>query len=346
MNNTSTNIDEIVSPVEIPVGNDIISDETGTYSGVTVDYYNLLADPIKENYPQGYQVALIKNVNHLDASLNEQNYYYLTELVDLNGDMHIVDVGCGTGQFFDFLQTKQEYKTCKCLGVDISEKQIEYAIPKGDSTPLSFFPIDMDEFHSSEQYFDVYYFMESIGYSKDFDVMVKSISTGLKNGGKVVIKNPLKIVIDEEKDKIYQEKFADIQKEYGYDENSLGMLPNKETIENTFLANGFELEKFEIPECDIMTYNNIFLNTKELIDSHPNYVSHITKRIPEDYSPNQYLECAIFVFKKVEDIIKDSKSLPYIQKQYDQYTGSESMEESIHKSISENGVETDIVIIN
>lgn len=303
----------------------------------TLEYYDSNANIINSKYSHGYQIALIKNSNYSRYGLKKQNYYYLTELIDLKKDQFVVDIGCGNGQFLDFLKDHDEYKYCNYVGVDLSENQITNAKNTFSGIPGSFMSIDMHEFFFSEKYNDVCYFLESIGYSTDLNTLVKSISTGLKIGGKIVIKNPVKIVEDEEKDKLYQESFAPIQKEYGYADNSLGMLPDKKVIEDVFLANGFELEKFEIPECDIMTYNNIFLKNKKFVESHPEYVKHITQKVPQDYSPNQYLECAIFVFNKIEDVVKDRNELSYVQQRYEQYTGSEPMDEVIKKSIDEMG---------
>lgn len=306
----------------------------------TLEYYNSNADAINSKYPHGYQIALIKNKKYSKYGIKKQNYYYLTELVDLKRDQFVVDIGCGNGQFLNFLKDDEEYKYCRYVGVDLSENQIKNANENFSNVPGSFMTLDMHEFFFStaQKYNDVYYFLESIGYSTDLTTLIKSISTGLKIGGKVIVKNPVKIVEDEEKDKVYQESFAPIQKEYGYADNSLGMLPDKKVIEEAFLSNGFELEKFEIPECDIMTYNNIFLKNKEFVKTHPEYVKHITQKVPQNYSPNQYLECAIFVFNKIEDVIKDvTNELPYVQQRYEQYSGNEPMDEVIRRSIDDRG---------
>ncbi len=45
----------------------------------TVSYYESLADVINEKYPQGYQVALIKNEKYGSLGLREQNYQYLAD---------------------------------------------------------------------------------------------------------------------------------------------------------------------------------------------------------------------------------------------------------------------------
>lgn len=288
-------------------------------SDLTLNYYEENANEIYQSYDQGYQIALIKNEKHKKSSLQNQNFYYLCELLDLKPDDFIADIGCGNGQFYKFLSTTLKYKGCRYMGVDLSESQIQNAKERNKNNPdPNFMHLDMNKFFSHEPYFDAYFFLESIGYTNKLDILVKSISTGLKIGGKVVIKNPIKILNDVDKDKEFEEKFLSIQKEYGYADDSIGMLPSKQYIEEVFLENGFRLEKFEIPDYDVETYNNSFMNNDSLRQKHPNYVKHITEKKYEDYAPNQYLECAIFVFEKVESVVKSSIDLPYINAVYHQ----------------------------
>lgn len=309
-------------------------------SDTTLKYYEDFANVINKNYSQGYQISLIKNNKHKKLSLTKQNYYYLCELIDLKPDYFIADIGCGNGQFEKFLTSSEEYNMCTYMGIDLSEKQIQNAQERNKDNPApNFMTLDMNKFFSCEPYFDAYFFIESIGYTDKLDILVKSISTGLKIGGKIVIKNPIKILNDVEKDKEFEEKFLSIQREYGYSDDSIGMLPNKQYIEETFLKNGFKLNKFEIPEYDVETYNSIFLNDESLKEKHSNYVKHITEKQYENYAPNQYLECAIFVFEKVEDVVAETTSLPYVRQMYDQYTQDEPMDKVIQRSIAERGVD-------
>jgi len=309
-------------------------------SNLTLNYYEENANDISKSYDQGYQIALIKNGKHKKSSLHKQNFYYLCELVNLQPKNFIVDIGCGNGQFQKFLHSTKKYAKCRYLGIDLSEGQIENAKKRTKNNPApTFVSLDMNRFFSHEPYFDAYFFMESIGYTNKLDVLVKSISTGLKIGGKVVVKNPIKILNDVEKDKQFEEKFLSIQREYGYSDDSIGMLPSKQYIEEVFLENGFRLEKFEIPDYDVETYNAAFLSNESLKKSHPNYVKHITEKKYENYAPNQYLECAIFVFEKVEDVVMETTSLPYVRQMYDQYTQDEPMDKVIQRSIADRGVD-------
>ena len=275
------------------------------YLKITEDYYETHAQSINKNFPQGYQIALIKNPKCKSKSLKIQNFSYLASLIDINSETFIAEVGCGNGQFVNYLSSVENYRGFRYYGIDISETQLNNAKNSTDYNRKSFDQVDMHNFFSYEPYFDVIYFIESIGYGEDLETIVQNISSGVKIGGHIIIKNPIRIVVNEEKYLEFKEKFSLIESEYGYSKNSLGMLPDKDLIEKTFLDNGFELEKFEIPEYDTSTYNKTFCKVKSLANNHTNYIEHITNMTPESYYPNQYLECAVFVFKKIKNITEN-----------------------------------------
>lgn len=298
---------EIPFATESPVEEDILENEDLKKAE---EYYDLHANTINKKYSQGYQIALIKNPKCKSKSLKIQNFSYIADLVPITVESFIAEVGCGNGQFINYLSTIEKYRGVQYFGIDISENQLKNAEKSTSYEQKSFAQVDMHEFFSFEPYFDTCYFIESIGYATDLETVVQSISSGIKLGGHVVIKNPVRIVANEEKYQEIKKRFADIESEYGYGENCLGMLPDKDFIEKTFLDNGFELEKFEVPEYDTETYNKTFCKDTNLCDTHPSYVNHILNMEPESYYPNQYLECAIFVFKKVKDIIVNRNEGP------------------------------------
>lgn len=284
----------------------------------TRDYYNSLAEDISNNYPQGYQVALIKNTSYSDLSLVEQHYKYLMSLVPMNTYDWIIDLGCGNGQFFDYLQSNYDYMYMNYFGIDISDEQIKIADPKSESKPGSFACNSFENFVTLDPEYHHCFFLESIGYVTNLDLIVKTANFILHDGGYVIIKNPMKIITDEKADKLYSKKMSSIAKEYGFTEKSLGMIVDKKVLEDAFLSNGFELYKFETPEIDIETYNETFCKVKKFSKSHPKYVKHVTgkKRIEYNSNQNKYFECGVLVFKKVESVIEDFSQLPQINPSY------------------------------
>lgn len=291
-----------ISSYADPSEQDNLDLEEDQYLKITEDYYEAHAQSIDKNFSQGYQIALIKNPNCKSKSLKIQNFSYLASLIDINSKTFIAEVGCGNGQFLNYLSSVKDYNGFQYLGIDISETQLNNAKNSTDYNRKTLGKVDMHNFFSYEPYFDAIYFIESIGYAVDLQTVVQSISSGIKLGGHVIIKNPIRIVVNEEKYEKVKEKFSLIESEYGYSKDSLGMLPDKNLIEKIFLDNGFELEKFEIPEYDTSTYNKTFCKVKSLANNHTNYIEHITNMKAESYYPNQYLECGVFVFKKVKTL--------------------------------------------
>lgn len=259
----------------------------------TKKYYNKYADLITKYFPQGYQFSLIYNEKYSNLSLSDQNNFFLTEYVKLNNSMSILDIGCGNGQFYEFI--KKHYN-CKYYGIDLSENQIDNCKKKYGE---SFFECaDMHTF-KTHQKFDVCYLIESIGYSNNISLLVKNIHSLLNPGGKVIIKFPYKNVIDYEKHLEVEKLFTPVKKEYGFCEDSLGIVISKEDIENEFISSGFELLSYQVPNADYFQYNYPFFNFDELKNSHPEYIKiALTISNKNLYYPNVYGECGIYKFEK------------------------------------------------
>jgi len=287
---------------------------------ITKDYYDSLAEEINNYFPQGYQVALIKDQNSHRKPLSEQNYNYLMGLVNVDKDDHILDIGCGNGQFFDYLQSHEDYRYLFYNGVDLSEKQINNAMEKFENSEGKFLCNPIEKVMFLTPTFNLCFFLESIGYMKDLDMIAKTMSHFLHLGGHVIIKNPIKVVEDVEADKEYCEKFKSISEEYGFSENSLGMIVDKKILEETFEKNGFQLTRFEIPEYDIEEYNKTFSKMESFSNKHPQYINHVFQknggRIENNSSKNKYYECGVFVFKKIENVIEHFSELPQINVSY------------------------------
>lgn len=266
------------------------------------EYYQSNANVISENFPDGYQVA----------SISDNTYKFLCAAIDLQENDFIMDFGCGNGQFLEFICKNYEYVSG--MAIDLSFNQAYNAINRIQPynregiERFSLFCKNMDIFTTAEEYFDKYFMIETVGYSADIKGLVRAVSCGLKEGGKVLIKNPFKIVSDEEADKVVMDYFKDISAEYGYNDKSLGMIPDLNVVKDAFLSFGFELEKEIVVPYQTESYNNI-METSTLSDQHPKYLNHI-KFPPElNYSTNTYSECIILVFRKTEKKITEDNLL-------------------------------------
>ena len=232
------------------------------------EYYQSNADAISQNFPDGYQVA----------SLTDNTFKFLCETIGVQEEDMIMDFGCGNGQFLEYLC--QAYQCVGGMGIDISFNQAynaanrihPYAIDGIERFNL--FCRNMDSFTSAGEYFDKYFLIETIGYSADIKGLVRSVSCALKEGGKVLINNPFKIVTDEEADKLVMEYFKDISAEYGYNDKSLGMIPDLNIVKDAFLEFGFELESQILKTYETEPFNTA-LESSPLSEQHPKYLHHI-----------------------------------------------------------------------
>jgi len=281
-----------------------MSNQSSTYDPYfsVEEYYQSNADIINENFPDGYQIA----------SIGDNTYKFLCDTIGLEENEMIMDFGCGNGQFLEFIC--KEYNSVGGLAIDISFNQAlntinrihPYAVQGTER--FNVFCKNMDAFTSAEEYFDKYFLIETIGYSADINALVRAVSCALKLGGKVLIKNPFKIVNDVEADKLVMEYFKDISVEYGYNDNSLGMIPDLNTVKDAFLSFGFSLESQIVKTYETETFNSALENSL-LSEKHPKYLHHI-KFPPElNYSTNNYVECIILVFKKTAVAINEENLL-------------------------------------
>jgi len=259
----------------------------------TKNYYNKYANLIDKHFPQGYQYSLIFNEKYSNLPLSDQNNFFLTELAELNSSMSILDMGCGNGQFYDFL--KKNYN-CEYYGIDLSENQIKNCKEKYNQN--IFECVDMHSFRSNKKY-DVCYLIESIGYSNNILSLVENIYSLLKPNGQVIIKFPYKNVINEKKDLEVKKLFEPVKKEYGFVDDSLGIVIGKEDLQKAFLSSGFKLIDHKIPKANFFNYNYPFFNVNDLKKSHPEYIKIALSISNKNlYYPNVYGECGIYKFQK------------------------------------------------
>jgi SAM-dependent methyltransferase len=256
-------------------------------------YYNQYADLIDKYFPDGYQYSLIFNEKYSNLSLFEQNNLYLSEFGNINHNSSVLDMGCGNGQFYKFIKKKFN---CNYKGIDLSENQIKNC--KQKYGPNIFECADMHTYKTNEK-FDICYLIESIGYSNNIQLLANNINSLLNPGGEVIIKFPSKVINDHKKHLEVENLFESVKKEYGFCQNSLGIVISKEDIEKSFLENNFKLINYKMPKFDYFNYNYNFLTYEDLKKTHPEYIK-IASTISNQklYYPNVYGHCIILKFKK------------------------------------------------
>jgi trans-aconitate 2-methyltransferase len=142
----------------------------------------------------------------------------LLDLLNLNGDESLLDIGCGDGKITELISKK--LPDGKVVGIDSSKDMIRFAKQKYSNDTfqnLSFIYKDACELEFENE-FDVVYSNASLHWIKDQNCVLNSVYKGLKKhgrilfqmGGKGNLDEMLKIIsstLKNEKWKNYFEKF-------------------------------------------------------------------------------------------------------------------------------------------
>lgn len=101
------------------------------------------------------------NVCVIDQDITK-HFEQLANFGELRDGHSVLDMGCGNGQFLNFLDKK--FNNIQALGIDPSNKQI--AIARNHGSGPSYKQGDSTNFKPTQKY-DRIFFNESIGYNKD-----------------------------------------------------------------------------------------------------------------------------------------------------------------------------------
>ena len=106
--------------------------------------------------------------------------YALTQL-EVNAYMSLLDIGCGSGIFSDFAQSKG----LSITGIDACEKLIKHA--KQRNPDINFLEGDMEELPFSNDSFDVVCGFNSFQYAGNIKNALTEAKRVLKENGKIVV---------------------------------------------------------------------------------------------------------------------------------------------------------------
>ncbi len=115
-----------------------------------------------------------------------QPFFDLLALVRPMPDMHIVDLGCGTGELTSILH--QELKAKETEGIDSSETMLTKARPlAGDG--LRFELGDINIFSARRPY-DLVFSNAALHWVSDHRTLLKRLSSGIAEGGQLAVQVP------------------------------------------------------------------------------------------------------------------------------------------------------------
>ncbi len=118
---------------------------------------------------------------------NPKKVQYITELLEINSDDRILDVGTGTGIMIPFYEN--HLANGKVVAVDYSEKMIDIArlkYPKKTHQLVSFLVSDVYDLQYCED-FDLVVCFSCFPHFVDQPIAVKILSKALKKGGRIAV---------------------------------------------------------------------------------------------------------------------------------------------------------------
>jgi ubiquinone/menaquinone biosynthesis C-methylase UbiE len=216
----------------------------------TKDYYNSISDYLVSEISQCYYNGslIIDDIDSDPNTFVDQDVNNIIKLSKLGNN--ILELGCGTGYFFKRLIEKNP--TIKYHGIDISDQQIKNAKLVNPGYQNLFSVVDWnDGLPFESESFDTLLFLETIGYTKNIDNLLSECYRVLKPGGSLFTKHPG--CVDTKKLYYNQAKndLMPISEEYGYEEDSLGMVMDvNKFIDNLKQYNFIVPEGYQIPTID------------------------------------------------------------------------------------------------
>jgi len=188
------------------------------------------------------------------------------KLFDLVGDYSgktILDLGCGIGVFSKDLSNKAQ----KVVGIDISEKCIEYAKSKNNSDNIDYFTMDINNINLIKEKFDIVFSDMVFNYIEDYDKLLLNIYELLNDNGIVVFSqvHPISTaslgesswVNEDGKLKFQMDNYSNVSKRYReYFEGNFELYHRRfEDLINIAIKNNFEIVELFEPYTSEKEYN-------------------------------------------------------------------------------------------
>lgn len=219
-------------------------------SDFTREYYNRISDAIVEDIKDYYNGSLICDITTDPKTFRDQDVENIIKYSRMG--KVVLDAGCGPGLFAKRLIEKKP--DIDYHGIDISDEQIKNAKIVNPDYADRFIRCDWQTLPYADQFFDTIIFIETIGYARDFEALLKECHRCLKPGGTIFTKHP-GIVENGSVEKRIVKESREMASGYGYAEDSLGMLPYTDMFVETIEKNGFDVpDGYIIPGIDESDY--------------------------------------------------------------------------------------------
>ena len=188
------------------------------------------------------------------------------KLFDLVGDYSgktILDLGCGIGVFSKDFSVKAK----KVVGLDISEKCIEYAKIKNSSDNIDYFTMDINNLNLNKEKFDIVFSDMVFNYIEDYNKLLLNIYELLNDDGIVVFSqvHPISTaslgesswVQDSNRLRFQLDNYSNVSKRYrNYFEGNFELYHRRfEELINIAIKNNFEIVELFEPYTSEKEYN-------------------------------------------------------------------------------------------
>lgn len=126
-----------------------------------------------------------KNISQFNM-MNMEQLYKLLELLEINENIKVLDLGCATGTIAEFISDKTK---AKITGVDFAETAIKWAQDRTQSKQdrLKFITMDMDELDFPQNSFDTIIAIDTLYFVEDLNKTIQKMKEILKKNGKLGI---------------------------------------------------------------------------------------------------------------------------------------------------------------
>lgn len=147
---------KIQKPAEYPYHKYVFDKKNHKFIGAFEEMYR---NEDKENFDSWFQ----NDVTHLSKQVS----FIIIQRYNFNS---ILDIGCGTGAFTQFLKKKNN----RVVGVDISESAIKKA--KSKYRDIEFFPLSAEDALDSKDRWDLIVIKEALSYLKNWPKLILKAS--------------------------------------------------------------------------------------------------------------------------------------------------------------------------
>lgn len=186
-----------------------------------------------------YSAALYNSPEEPLSQAQQNKYARILQLLDVQKDQHVVEIGCGWGGFA--IKAGEEHHL-NVHGITLSEEQLRWAKEKVTEAELNDkIHLSLTDYRDLNHQYDAVVsieMFEAVG-EEHWDTYFQTLKRVLKPGGNAVLQI---ITIDDERFHRYR-KQADFIQRYVFPG---GMLPSVSVLQDKFKEHGFMLKKQQL----------------------------------------------------------------------------------------------------